>query len=124
MYASNTVVNIVSSIITAFPLAMIGLPWWANMLIIIAVFFIPFVGQYGRIALWILGLIFAILGKQDIFATIYYVCFPIFIVFFAIPFILAMIYATNNRKNNEAMKNNAYYYNDTDDTYSDSYDDE
>jgi hypothetical protein len=48
---------------------MIYQPLWIDLIIMLAATLIPF----GTFALWIWGLVCAIMGKQDVFAIIYYV---------------------------------------------------
>lgn len=60
---------IVSLLLSALPLIMIGAPFIVDVVILLVANIVPF----GTTVLWIAGLIFAIIGNQDIFSIIYYV---------------------------------------------------
>lgn len=76
--AMGVVYFIVTFLLSILPLVMLDLPFWADFLIILGVnllngllFCIP------ELALWIVGLVAAIHGKQDAWAIAYYVVFGI-----------------------------------------------
>lgn len=76
--SSGVVYYIVTFLLSILPLVMLDLPFWADFLIILGVnllnallFGIP------ELALWIVGLVAAIHGKQDAWAIAYYVVFGI-----------------------------------------------
>ncbi len=76
--ALGVVYYIVTFLLSILPLVMLDLPFWADFLIILGVnllnallFGIP------ELALWIVGLVAAIHGKQDAWAIAYYVVFGI-----------------------------------------------
>ena len=58
-----------SIILSVLPLLMIEAPFIVNIVILLVENIVPF----GTTVLWIVGLIFAIIGNQDIFSIIYYV---------------------------------------------------
>lgn len=60
----------------AIAIAAVHLPFVVDMVLIALVLFTPF-GPLVRIALWIAGLVVMILGKQDVFAIIYYILFAL-----------------------------------------------
>ena len=74
----GVVYRIVTFLLSILPLVMLDLPFWADFLIVLGVnllnallFGIP------ELALWIVGLVAAIHGKQDAWAIAYYVVFGI-----------------------------------------------
>lgn len=70
-----------------FPVVMImvafNLPWWCNLILIALLFLF----SYIQVLYWIVGLIGAIIGPQDVIAIIYYISFAIMFV----PFIISII---------------------------------
>lgn len=58
----------------ALPLVMIDAPFWIDSIIVLFIFFAP---KTTSFILWIVGLIYAINGRQDGFAMAYYVIFAI-----------------------------------------------
>lgn len=65
------IVWILKLVISALPSVMLGLPFWATFLILLALFFLPI--PFLPEIYWGIGLIGAFLGPQDGFAIAYYV---------------------------------------------------
>lgn len=61
-------------VISVLPFAVINLPLWAEIIMILIVYFLPFLSPI----IWIWGLISAIIGPQDWIAIVYYIVFAIF----------------------------------------------
>ena len=80
--------QILMLLFSVFPIVMLGVPWWASFLIIIADYFIGsmFLGL-PELALWIVALVITINGKQDGFAIAYYICFGLY----ALQFVISLI---------------------------------
>ena len=66
-------------LITVYPLIMFEMPWLLYMVLALLVQFVIVKIPFGLEVLWIIGLVGAILGKQDIFAVIYYVLFVLIV---------------------------------------------
>ena len=64
---------------TVYPLIMFEMPWWLYIILALVVQLIVVNIPFGLEVLWIIGLIGAISGKQDIFAVIYYILFVLII---------------------------------------------
>ncbi len=68
-----------SLFITVFPLIMFEMPWWLYLILALLVQLVIVKIPFGVEILWIIGLIGAILGKQDVLAIIYYILFVVII---------------------------------------------
>lgn len=70
--------RILGFIVAALPSVMLGLPFWATVLIFLAFQLLPI--PFLTEIYWLAGLIGAFLGKQDVFAIAYYILtvIPIF----------------------------------------------
>ena len=69
----------ISLFITVYPLIMFEMSWWLYMILALIVQLVIVNIPLGLEVLWIIGLIGAISGKQDIFAVIYYVLFVLIV---------------------------------------------
>ena len=69
----------ISIFITVFPLIMFEMPWLLYIVLALLVQFVIVKIPFGLEVLWIIGLIGAILGEQDIFAIIYYILFVLIV---------------------------------------------
>jgi hypothetical protein len=69
----------ISLLITIYPLLMFKMSWWLYMILVLIVQWVIVKIPFGLEVLWIIGLIGAISGKQDIFAVIYYVLFVLIV---------------------------------------------
>jgi hypothetical protein len=67
---------IISLVISTFPVVMMGLPIWVDFILIGIMLFLPSTSMI----FWIIGLIFAIIGTQDVIAIIYYILFAILVI--------------------------------------------
>lgn len=66
-------------VIAVFPIVMVGMPFWVDLILVGIMLFIPATSSI----FWVWGLIAAILGPQDSFAIIYYILFAsMFLPFF------------------------------------------
>lgn len=90
--AGYVILQIALFLFSIFPIAMLGVPWWARTLIIIANYFIGsmFLG-IPELALWIIALVITINGKQDGFAIAYYICFGLYALQFVITLISGLL---------------------------------
>ena len=69
----------ISLLISIYPLLMFEMSWWLYMILALVVQLIVVKIPFGLEVLWIIGLIGAISGKQDIFAVIYYILFVLIV---------------------------------------------
>ena len=69
----------ISLFITVYPLIMFEMSWWLYMILALIIQIVIVNIPFGLEVLWIIGLIGAISGKQDIFAVIYYVLFVLIV---------------------------------------------
>lgn len=70
---------VIGLLLTIYPLLMFEMSWWVYMLLALVIQLIVVNIPFGLEVLWIIGLIGAISGKQDIFAVIYYILFALII---------------------------------------------
>lgn len=70
---------VISILITVYPLIMFEMSWWLYMILALIIQFFIVNIPFGLEVLWIVGLIGAISGEQDIFAVIYYVLFVLIV---------------------------------------------
>ena len=71
---------VISLLITVYPLLMFKMSWWLYMILALIIQLVVVNIPFGLEVLWIIGLIGAISGKQDIFAVIYYILFVLLVV--------------------------------------------
>ena len=97
--AMGVVYSIVTFLLSILPLVMLDLPFWADFLIILGVnllngllFCIP------ELALWIVGLVAAIHGKQDAWAIAYYVVFGINALKILLMFVQSLISSITSKR--------------------------
>lgn len=69
----------ISILITIFPLIMFEMPWLLYIVLALLVQLVIVKIPFGLEVLWIIGLVGAISGKQDIFAVIYYILFALIV---------------------------------------------
>lgn len=69
----------ISLLITIFPLIMFEMSWWLYLILALIAQLVIVKIPFGLEVLWIIGLVGAILGKQDIFAVIYYILFALIV---------------------------------------------
>ena len=69
----------ISLLITVYPLIMFEMSWWLYIILALIVQLVVVKVPLGLEALWVIGLIGAISGKQDIFTVIYYISFVLII---------------------------------------------
>lgn len=69
----------ISLLITIFPLLMFEMSWWLYMILALIIQLVIVNIPFGLEVLWIIGLIGAISGKQDILAVIYYILFVLIV---------------------------------------------
>nr|DAP84071.1 MAG TPA: hypothetical protein [Caudoviricetes sp.] len=90
--AGYVILQIALFLFSIFPIAMLGVPWWARTLIIIANYFVGSMFFYlPEFALWIIALVITINGKQDGFAIAYYICFGLYALEFVVSLIIALV---------------------------------
>ena len=78
-----SVFYIIAYLFTFYPLAILGLQWWADVLIIVAILFLgSLLGGMVSTGIWIWGLVVTINGVQDGWAILFYVIFVIHIIIF------------------------------------------
>lgn len=69
----------ISLLITIFPLIMFEMSWWLYLILALIAQSVIVKIPFGLEVLWIIGLVGAISGKQDIFAVIYYILFALIV---------------------------------------------
>lgn len=84
--AGRTVFSIILFALSVLPFVIIDIPFAFKLILILAAQFIPFVMDIS----WIIGLIFAIKGRQDFVTIIYYIVFAAMYVPIVINFIHAV----------------------------------
>lgn len=90
--AGYVILQIALLLFSIFPIVMLGVPWWARLLIIIANYFVGSMFFYlPEFALWIIALVITINGKQDGFAVAYYICFGLYALQFVITLISGLL---------------------------------
>lgn len=67
-------------LLAVYPLLMFKMSWWLYIILALIIQLIVVNIPFGLEVLWIIGLIGAISGKQDIFAVIYYILFVLLVV--------------------------------------------
>lgn len=71
---------IIKIAVVALPFIFIDVPLWATLIIIVVVYFIPYLTP----VVWIWGLISAINSPQDWFSYVFYVVFVLYVIMFVI----------------------------------------
>ncbi|MBQ1435050.1 MAG: hypothetical protein IIZ19_04060 [Clostridia bacterium] len=99
LFMTGTAMTVLGVILSVAPVYMLGLPLWADFIILAAIAFIPF----GREALWIIALIVTVNGQQDIFAKVYYVLFAVFALAFTVPFVLSLVMTAIEKRKGERI---------------------
>lgn len=69
----------ISLLITVYPLIMFEMSWWLYLVLALTVQLVIVNIPFGLEVLWIIGLIGAVSGKQDIFTIIYYIMFVLIV---------------------------------------------
>lgn len=72
--------SVLFTVLSVFPLLMFEMSWWLYMLLALILQFFIYKIPLAFEVLWIVGLVEAISGPQNIFTVIYYILFAIIIV--------------------------------------------
>lgn len=82
---------LITVFLTFAPLTVLGLPWWIDATIILAVLSIPFLGSIVQVVIWVWSFVMAVQGPQDIWTILYYVAAAIYVFSTLIPFLTSTI---------------------------------
>lgn len=80
--AAGNIIFLIGSLFVNFliqfaPLVALRFPFWIDLLLIIAITYIPIANIVVNVVIWIWGLVVTIQGRQDWFAIVYYIVFLI-----------------------------------------------
>ena len=90
---------LLSLLLTVFPLVMCQFPWWVNLLIFTAIMLLPDVlGGIMTLAVWVWSFIVVVSGSIGLFEVIYFVLLAVYVVYFLIPGIRALIAAIREKR--------------------------
>lgn len=77
---------------------MCNFPWWADIPILIAIMLLPeYIGGILTLAVWVWSFIVVVSGSIGLFEVIYFVLLAVYVVFFFIPGICALIEAVRKK---------------------------
>lgn len=79
---------LIAILLIVVPLAAIGLPWWADFLIIAAICSFPVIGSFLCVGVYAWSFVIVIQEPFSIFSVVYFVFFAIYLIFFFIPTII------------------------------------
>ena len=82
---------LISYLLVFFPLVFIGLPWWANILIVFAIQALPLLGAVAEIVIWIWGVVIAVQMPQSVWTILLYVAFAVNVIVYVIPTLYSFI---------------------------------
>lgn len=70
------------------PFSFLGLPVWADTLILLGIIFIPILGTIGALAVWVFSFINAISAPIGVHSILYFIALAAYVIIILIPFIL------------------------------------
>lgn len=82
---------IVAIVLFVMPLAIIGLPWWANILIYCVILGIPFVGEIAEFGVFVWAFVIALNQPFDLAILLFYISAVIYVVTTLIPAVAGYI---------------------------------
>lgn len=71
------------------PLLFLGFPWWANILAVLGIMFIPFIGGLAQLILWIWGFLLVVKLPVSLTVVLFYIGAALYVPFVLIPGILS-----------------------------------
>ena len=89
-YKMRTAINFFGILSTLVPLVPLGLPWWANTLIIAALFSLKGLNWWIEVALWIWSFIVVVHAPFTWFSIVYYVVFGLYALCTFLPLFLIL----------------------------------
>lgn len=91
---------IIAVILFVMPLVILGLPWWADIIIFGVMLGIPFVGEVVEFAVYVWALVEAVRQPFDWAVLLFYISLVIYIVSALIPSILDFISIASKKAKN------------------------
>ena len=88
---------IIAVILFVMPLVILGLPWWADIIIFGVVLGIPFVGEVVEFAVYVWALVEAVKQPFDWAILIFYISLALYIISTLIPSILDFISSASQK---------------------------
>lgn len=95
---------IIAVILFVMPLAILGLPWWANIIISGIMLGIPIVGEVVEFAVYVWALIEAVNQPFDWAIILFYVSLVLYIISTLIPSILDFVSSVSKKSENHDSK--------------------
>lgn len=89
--AGSVIFYLISCLLVVAPLWFIGLPWWADLLIIALILSTNIIGGVISVALWVWALVIVVSGTIGWLEIVFFVLFAVYLFFTFIPAILQMI---------------------------------
>jgi len=89
-YKTRAAINIFGILSTLVPLVPLGLPWWANTLIIAALFSLKGLNWWIEVALWVWSFIVVVRAPFTWFSVVYYVLFGLYALCTFLPLFLIL----------------------------------
>ena len=72
------------------PLLFLGFPWWANILIVIAIMVVPFAGRLIEFILWVWAFILVVQMPVGFKVVLFYIGAALYLFFVLIPHIFSL----------------------------------
>lgn len=92
---------LLTQIIHLFPVMMLGIPWYAVIVVFFAECFVgTFVFCIPEFALWICAFVVTIYGPQDAWAIVYYIFFAIYCIYFIFQLVKQIQSMACNKRSN------------------------
>lgn len=89
-HKTRTTINFLGILSTLVPLVPLGLPWWANVLIVAALFLLTGLNWWLEVALWIWSFIVVVRAPFTWFSVVYYVVFGLYALCTFFPLVLIL----------------------------------
>jgi hypothetical protein len=81
---------IIAFVFAFAPLWVLNLPWWADMLIVAVIMFLPIIGALCNIGIWIWSFFVAIITPINAFVVIYFIVLTIYVIIYIIPILISI----------------------------------
>lgn len=78
-------------LLTIYPLAMCGFPWWVNLILLALVMFTDIIGGVVSFAAWVWSFVVVISGEIGPLQIVYFVLLGLYVIFFIVPLVLSLI---------------------------------
>lgn len=92
---------ILGALLMFAPLVFLDMPFWASLLIIIAIMYIPIIGDITNFAIWIWSFVVVISEPIDGWSIAYFIIFGIYVLTSIIPTVIQLILTPFVKKENE-----------------------